>query len=71
MQLTLSGVASQGLIQDMQLELYMIGYVLAYRIRGNFGGDFNLAIRRILDHAAKLKSRQYNWSFVIIRTKLL
>jgi len=40
--------------------------VTLYRIRGNFGGDFNLAIWRILDHAAKLTSRQYNWSFVII-----
>jgi len=37
-----------------------------YCIRGNFGGDFNLAIWRILYHAAKLKSHQYNWSFVII-----
>ena len=50
----------------------MCSYSNIYRIRGNFGGDFNLVIWRILERTAKLKSRQYNWScFVIIQTKLL
>jgi len=42
------------------------GFNQLYRIRGNFGGDLNLATWQILDHTAKLKSHQYNWSFVII-----
>ena len=31
-----------------------------YCLCGNFGGDIKLAIWKILKHATKLKSRQYN-----------